>query len=775
MDNYARYIGEIEAYERESEKWTERSKKIVKLYKDADNPSGKKKRFNVLWSNVETLRPALYARDPKPEVDRRNKDANALARTSSEVLQRCISYAVACNGFSDAMANSVKDRLLPGRGVQWHRYVPVIEGEALTYEKVAVDYVYWEDFGHNIARTWAEVTLVWRKVYMTREQLKTRFPDKGASVPLDHSPKNLKDEKVNEEVKKACIYEIWDKDLKCVGFLSKSMEGMIEKAPDPLELTEFFPCQKPLFATVTTDSLIPTPDYVLYQTQAIELEELTARIDSLQKALRVIGVYDTSAPALANLLNGSENKMIPVERWAAFAEKGGLEGAVDFLPIKEIGEVLLGLYESRDKVKEDLYEITGLSDIIRGNSEPNETAKAQQIKGRFAVLRISDSQTDVQRFARDSIRIQAEIIAENFSLETIKAISGVNLMTNQEKQMAQMVMQQQAQYQQAVQAAKQQGQQPPPPPQTPPLPPNAEQMMKLPSWEEVHGLLSNDVLREFLVDIETDSMIRTDEDADKQSRNEFLASAGGYLKQVAEAVMVTPAIAPLAGELLMFAVRGHRVGRVVEPMFEEAMAKLQQQAQQPKSDPEMEKAKAQMQMEQQKFQAQAQLEQQKMQMNMQLEQAKQNAQSQQEAEKTAFEVERGKIELQQTAEIERFKANLTMQLETHKANLQAQLEREKMAMEQDTALKVEAIKSEASKDIESHKAETTKSVEEEKGRIAVKTQAQKDGKKVRDDGGIEDPQLELLSKAVAELKEQVSKPRTYKVKRDADGLISELH
>lgn len=758
MDNYARYVAEIEAYDRESEKWVERSKKIVKLYKDADNVAGKKKRFNVLWSNVQTMKPALYARDPKPDVDRRNKDANALARTSSEVLQRCISYTIECNGFADVMNNSVMDRLLPGRGVAWHRYEPTIEGEGddakVTYEKALIDYVFWEDFGHNVARVWAEVTLVWRKVYLNRAQLVKRFGDTaGNKIPLDYSPKNLKDEKVNEAVKKACIYELWDKDLKQVGFLSRALEGMIEEKPDPLELTEFFPCQKPLYATVTTDSLIPTPDYVLYQTQAIELENLTARIDSLQKALKVAGVYDTAAPNLASLLNENvENKLLPVDRWAAFAEKGGLKGSVDFLPIKEIADVLIGLYESRDKVKEDLYEITGLSDIIRGNSEPNETAKAQQIKGRFAVLRISDSQSDVQRYARDSIRILSEIIAENFTLDTIKAISGVSLMTNEEKQLAQMKAQQPG-------PGGPNGQ--PQPPQ--PLPPEVQKLMALPSWEEVHALLSNDVLREFLIDIETDSTVRTDEDAEKASRNEFLMAAGGYLEKVAQSVTVAPALAPLAGELLMFGVRGHKVGRVVEPMFEEAMQKLQQQASQPKPDPEMAKVQAQMQLEQQKLQMQAQSEQQTAQIQMQLEQAKQNAQSQQEAEKAAFEVERSKIELAQTAELERFKAGLSMQLETHKANLQAQLEREKMAMEQETTLKVEAMK-----------AETSKIVEEERGKVAVKTSANKSGKTVSDDGTVEDPQLKALQKSVADLQERISAKRKIIPKRGADGLIEEL-
>jgi hypothetical protein len=678
------YAAEIDLYERESEKWRERSKKIVKLYKDEDNKNGTKKRFNVLWSNVQTMLPAMYARDPKPEVERRHKDADPTGRAASEILQRCVSYTIACHGFSDVMRNSVLDRLLPGRGVAWVRYCPSYEpmaaeektqltddaqksqepAERLSYEQAIPDYVYWEDFGHNVARTWEEVSIVWRKVYMTRQQLVKRFKDVGKDIPLDHAPKGLKDETLAEQVKKACIYEGWDKENACVFFLSKSMQKLVEHKADPLNLTGTFPCPKPLFATVTTDSLIPTPDYVLYQTQAQEIEDLTARINTLQKALRVVGVYDSSAAALGQLLDGSDNRMIPVENWSKFSEKGGLDGAVDYLPIKEVADVLIGLYESREKSKADLYELTGIADIIRGNSDPNETAKAQQIKGRFAVLRISDAQTEVQRYARDIIRLLAEIIAEHFSLETIKAISGYRLLTEQEKQM--------------LQANPQQLQ----------SDPKLQELMGQPSWEQVHALLKDEVLREFRVDVETDSTIRTDEDADRQSRTEFMQAASGFLQQATAAGEQAPELAPLLGELLMFGVRSFKTGRTLEPIFEETMRKLQKSAAQPKPNPEMQKVQAQIQLEQQKAQTQVQLEQQKMQIDAQRAMAEQQAQAAQETQKQQLEDQRAERDAVRQA-----------QLEQYKAELQVQLEWEKAVAERETAVIIERIKAESAQRI----------------------------------------------------------------------------
>lgn len=683
---YPRYHAEIKAYEAEFEKWRERGKKVVKHYRDADNSDGRRKRFNVLWSNVQTLKPALYARDPKPEIERRFQDRDPVARAASDVLERCASFTISSHGFSDVMRNCVDDRLLPGRGVCWVRYAPTLGAKdeappktsatveaadaapaplSVLYEQALIDYVHWEDFGHNVARFWDEVTIVWRKVYMSRAELVAEFGAVGNDIPLDYTPKGVKDDRISEPLKKACIYEGWDKTDGVVWFLSKQYPKLIKYAPDPLGLNGGFPCPKPLYATTTTDSLIPVPDYALYQTQAQELETLTARIDALTKALRVVGVYDASSPALEQMLSTTaDNRMIPVEKWAAYGEKGGLKAAVDFLPIEQVANVLTGLFEARERAKQDLYEITGIADIIRGNSEPNETATAQQIKGRFAVLRISDSQQDVQRFARDVMRLVTEIIAEHFSLDTIRMISGVQLPTEAEKQAA--LLEAQTLAKQAAMMAAQTGK-PPPPPPAPKIAPDAV------TWEQVHELIKHDVVRDFRIEIETDSTIRTDEDADRMARTEFLTAASGFLRDSVAAVEQTPAIAPLLGELLMFGVRGFKTARSLEPTFEQALQDLKATASQPKPNPEMAKVEAQAKLDQQKAQTAAQLE-----------QSKQASQAQQETLRQQMENARAQSDAERTAQLERYKAEL-----------QSQLDREKAAADRETAIQVAHIKAAA--------------------------------------------------------------------------------
>ena len=663
---YKLLLGEIERYEKHARTWTERGKKIINIYKDGNNKGGEKKRFNVLWSNVETLKPALYARNPQPEVERRFKDRDPVGRVASEVLERCIAYVLDRVGIGHKMRQVVNDRLLPGRGTLWVRYKGEFKplkdaegneaGEELSSENVHVDYVYWQDFGHSVARHWDECRYVWRRVYYRRFELVERFGEElGNEIPLDASPPDLDEKKAKDEHKTACIYEMWDRRKSRVILLSKMHPEILEETKDALQLDGGFPCPRPLTSTLTTDSLIPIPDYTLYQTQAKEIESLTARIDALQKALKLVGVYDASQSELSRILNDSyENKMVPVNDWAKFSEKGGIGGAVDFLPIKEIAEVLIGLYEARDQAKKDLYEITGIADIIRGNSEPNETATAQQIKGRFAVLRISDAQADVQRFARDVIRLVGEIIAEHFDIETIKGISGVQLLTMQEKQIASQVMQvgQSPAGQMAAQSI------------LPMLPENWQELMDQPTWEEVHGLLSDEVLRGFRLDIETDSTIRTDEEIDRKERMEFLTAAGGYLTSAVEVGQVVPEMASLLAEMLMFGIRGHKAARQLEPAFEDALREMQK-PKPPQPDPEMQKLDKELQVKREEAQLKAGVA-----------RDEQEAQAAQEREKLILEDQRAERDSQRDMQMKQFEFRMEERMRRLEAALEAQTARD---------------------------------------------------------------------------------------------------
>ena len=632
------YLSIIGKYEKTFAQWSNRVEKIIKKYRDDNRKATDSAVYNILWSNVQTLKAATFSRIPKPDVSRRFRDNDPVGRVASLILERALDYEI--NHYPDyreSLSQSLTDRFLGGRGTCWVRYEPKFttqealglpedgyqitddqesEGqeeqgqmEILDYECAPTDFVNWKDFGHSVCRTWEEVNVVWRKVYMTRAMLRERFGEEiAAKVPLDSSQKENDNNKDGMD-KRACVYEIWDKETGKAIWLSKAMGEYLDEQDDPLQLEGFFPCPKPLYSSLTNDTLIPIPDYALYQDQAQELDVLSDRIWGLIRALQVKGVYDAATPELARLFTeGDNNPLIPVTNWAAFAEKNGLGGAIDLLDIKPIAEALNIAYQAMQQVKSQIYDITGISDIVRGQSVASETATAQQIKGQYASLRLKSYQDEVARFATDMLRMKAQIICQHFDPQTLLQISAAEQLSEADK----------ALIPQAIQ------------------------------------LLQSDPLRSFRVDIVADSMVLMDEQQEKQNRVEFLTAVGGFLEKAVQAGSQAPQLVPVLVDLLKFGVAGFRAGKTVEGQIDQAADMMKQQAAQPKEpppNPEQIKAQAQGQLEQMRLQANGQIEQMRMAHEQQMEQFKQQAESAREQMRMALELELARIKEQTAVEV----------------------------------------------------------------------------------------------------------------------------
>ena len=649
------------------DKWEKRGQKVVKRYRDErDAIEMPRMKFNILWSNIQVLFPALYGRQAKPEVSRRYMDQDPVGRLASTMLERVMEYETTQFGdFDAAMSGAVQDRLLPGRGTAWIRYEPVIvnetpevEGEmerdeSQVYNTVEdpteridaahspIDYVYWADFLHSPARTWDEVWWVARAVYMTKEEGVERFGDVFKNVSLtssntDMDGKNPMTAKMTYD-KKAMVYEIWNKRTAKVCWIAKGYPQALDERDDPLGLDEFFPCPKPLMATTTTGSMIPVPDFCEYEDQAQELDNLTQRIYLLTKACKAVGVFNAEFKELARMFSeGVDNKLFPVTAWAAMSEKGGLKGAIDMMDTSQIIITLRELYSAREQVKQSIYEIMGISDILRGSSKAQETLGAQQLKANFGSLRLKSSQGDVARFATDIFKLKAQVICKFYPPELIVEMSGVmNTPDGQDPQMLQAALQ----------------------------------------------MLSDSTIRDFNIAVEADSLAQIDEQAEKQGAQEAIGAIGAFLREAIPMVTQAPETLPMVSEMLLFLVRRYRAGRSLESAVEKAMKALQDKAeaaqQQPPSPPpemlqmqaeqqaEQMRMQAQAQTEQMKMQAQAQIEQGKAQLEMQMHQAKAQAEMQLAQMKADFETAKQNNELQIKAremagreEYERFKAEL---------------------------------------------------------------------------------------------------------------------
>lgn len=662
-----RWKNELKQAKREDEKWINRAKKIVRRYRDDRTASQVSKRYNVLWSNIQTMLPALYGKTPRAQVERRWKDKDPVARTAATILERALQYEIDHNAdFDHAIKSAVLDRLLPGRGVAWVRFesksVETIESPEMeaaeesapemqegtkepsvemyagqmerNVETTPVDYVYWEDFRCTPARTWEEVTWCARRVYMSKEEVVERFGEEFKNITLTHEPIGLDEMKKAgaseadmEAMRKAEIWEIWDKGSECVYWVAEGEDKLLDHKYDPYALDGFWPLPKPLFATQTTDTLVPVPDYVLYQDQADEIDKLTNRISLLIEAVKVVGVYDASQAGIQRMLTeGFDNQLIPVDSWAAFSEKGGIKGTIDFMPLDQVLQALNQCYASREQAKQVVYDVTGLSDIIRGSSVASETATAQQIKGQYASMRLKRMQMDVAMFASELLRIKAQMMCDLYSPENLIEMSGI-MGTDD-----------------AVYA------------------------------EQAIQLMKSEPIRSYRIEVASDSLVEMDEAQEKQSRTEFMTAFGVTLRDALPIVQQVPEMAPLIGEVLTFVVRTFKGGRQLENALEGTIEKMNAPKEPQGPSPEQQQMEAQQQLEQAKLQATMQAEQVKMQAAQQMEQMK----------------------AQTMAEVEQFKAQQALQLEQMKQQAETERQAYKAQLDAQTKLQIAQMQTEAS-------------------------------------------------------------------------------
>lgn len=622
MKDAAWWAEEVKRSHNSWQTYRTRARDVIKRYqseREDEMYKADRAEFNILFSNTQTLRPAVYSKKPNPDIRRRFAQKDPLSRVTADILQRAVSYCNDVYDFHGELVAVNDDYTLPGFGVARIVYRPfmkqrpaekleaveegtidptveqeadaaVADGEATVteekvYEEVRVEHVEWDRFAMSRSPQWRKVWWVAFAEDLTQDEVKAAFgAEIAASLQYSHKEtiQGFDGTQQDDSRNTARVWEVWDKRSRKRFAVADGFDKfLLPPEDDPLKLEGFFPCPKPLWAIRKNNNLVPQPEFLVYRDQAIELDRITQRLQVLIEALKRRGVYDgANKDVLAQIANASQdNLFVPVEQWQALMEKGGLQNIIAEMPIEGIAKVVLQLYDYRDRCKAIIYEVTGMSDIIRGASIATETAAAQQIKAQFASLRISDRKDRFAEFARDLIRMKAEVIAERFDAGTLQMISGIELFeTNEQKMQAQQAL-----------GAAQQGQ------QIPGLTPEVAEMAKKPTWEDVIGLLRNQKLRAFKIDIETDSTVMGDAQIEQKNRTEFLGAVAAFIQQAGQAVQAGAMSKDAAKALLGFGVRAFRVGSEVEDALDEI-------GDQPQQDPRM----AQMQQEMQKKEAEIQ-------------------------------------------------------------------------------------------------------------------------------------------------------------------------
>ena len=673
-DKKALWEIELKAGLKAQERWHKRANRVVNRYTAGDRADTENFTFqlNLFYSNIQTTQAMMFGRLPEISIDRRNTDfGDDAARVASSILQRMLQADIGKpnDQYSTSLKLNLQDRLITGLGVARVRYEMdketrdtaeqldmngqvVAEGfseEVITSERAPLDYVHWRDCAWSPCRTWSELRWFGFKEMMTRDQLVERFgKEMGEAIPLTKTTRIVEDESLQEEAadsfKRGEVWEIWDKDKKQVVWYCADYEKLLDVKPDPFGLTGFFPVPRPMASNLTTSAYMPIPDFTMAQDLYNEIDNLETRIAMLTQAVKAVGVYNSAIDGVKRMLvEGVENDLIPVDNWAVFSENGGMQGVIDWLPIETIADC-----------KSQLFEISGMSDIMRGaaaSAGGPVSATERALEARFASVRIAALQDEFSTYATDLIRLRAEIISKHFSPEQI--VKQSNILNTPDGQDQQLI-------QQAVELIK-----------------NSQELV----WR---------------VQVRPESVAMVDFAALKQERTEYLMAVSQFLQSSGPLIEKEPASAPMLMEMLKWGLAGFKGSQDIEGVIDRAMEQMAQKLAQPQEqqpDPEAQKMQMQMQLEQTKSQAAMQLEQAKNQGAMQLEQQ-------------SLQIDMQRIQAELQAKIQEKQADIQQDITKEKAQLEANTTEEQFETEQfmirethkaDEAIRVELAKTQLAK------------------------------------------------------------------------------
>lgn len=640
-------------------------KEVVAIY-ECEGRSQKENQFNILYSNTETLAPALYNSTPRPICERRFKDEDELGKVSAQACQRVLEFLIdpgrsEYTPFDTLMESAVLEALLPGRGVTWFKYEPTWKDDSqseVVSETVCGEAVPWDRFRHGYGKTWAQVPWCAWEMLLTKEEVEEKWGEAIANELEYPEVQEIADDETSsgaglsdnstKGAKLAQVFQIWDKATKEVLFIAPCyVKAPLQKLPDPLKLQGFFPCPTPMKFMAKVSSLTPVSLYKTYMDQAKELNRVTMRINKLVEACKVRGLYDSTIDGLKDVLTSADNVLTPVDNVAALVANGmTLDKSVWLVPIEKIITVLQQLYLAREQIKKTIYEITGIADIMRGSSQASETLGAQEIKNQWGTLRLKRSQKVVMNYVRESLRIMAEIAVSKFSPETLSAMTGLPWPTGSQK----------ANYQTQAALLTAQGQ---------PVPEEVQAVLAAPSWDDILGLLRNDITRSYRIDIETNSTVDAEATEDKQNITDLVNAMAQFMNGIAPLIESGSMPFEVAKQMLLTIVRRYRFG----PEMEDSLKAMT--APQPKADPKA----ASEQLKAQGLQQKAQLDQQAAQQKLQQDQQKF------EGDKAKFQAEMAGKQQERAEELQQ--ARDLAQLELQVKHEELEFKRREMAMKAD--------------------------------------------------------------------------------------------
>jgi hypothetical protein len=431
-------------------------------------------------------------------------------------------------------------------------------------------------------------------------------------------------------------------------------------------LKDFFPTPAPLRSVKSNRTLIPKPELDLYRGEADDIANISNRIKILVKAIKANGFYPARfKDSITKLENTDDTELIAVDFADDIRDLGGIDKMFHYKPIAQFEQVAKGLYAQQQNLIQEIYEITGISDIMR-NISKEETATATRQKGKFGSLRLQQRQSALNNYIKSIYTIATELVCELFDIDALKEITSMALPTNQELadfQTKQQTVQSQFQsamqaYQQQMQQAQAQGRQLQiQAPQQPQVAPEVLKYFSNPTWEKLKEYIEDSRLRSYLLDVETNySVWETDLETQK-SRTELFTTITDTIQKASPIIAATPELADIYMKLISFTIDGFKVSRSLKNGIEDALLEIvenikKKQAQPPQQQPDAQMLLAQAEMKKAEAEGivakarmqEAQVKAMQAQAELQLEQAKVNIDTQAKQADIQLKAQKNQIE-----------------------------------------------------------------------------------------------------------------------------------
>lgn len=523
--------------------------------------------YNVFYSNVEILNANLCISNPKPDIQRRflkrlEKDklkSNTYAMVA-KVLNGAVEFVSDVSDLDEQLSIAVKNSVINGRGILWLDYEPTIETNELGEEYVSdreirIESLNPQEFLYSSAEKEKDIWWVARRHLLSREDIKRRFGYSPSEAELQFKQED------ETQLKRGEVWEIWDKNSRKRAFilLSDIRQKFLEVTDDPYKLDGFFPCDTLEFVTNYTT---PIPEYMIYRKQADLLEVVCKKAAQVEDEVKYVTLIGSQDKGIAQRITAAQNGdvlSIPTDNMV-----GAAESLIATTPVDKAILLLEHLQVEKEKLKQNIYDITGISDIMRGATDSQETATAQKIKGLFGSLRFQTRQKKVQNFRKNIYKLIAEIIAEHYDEQTLSEMTCTYLPTDEDKM--------------NIVLAQKQGLA------------SQDQLNELtePTWGDVMYILRNDKLRNYTVDIET---VATAFDDLEQQNAAIKDLTNLYLSMVQYSDSLSPAtlkgFIPLIKMNLSSVKISSAVGNQLEEAIESAYKEAEEEAQVQHPNPDL--------------------------------------------------------------------------------------------------------------------------------------------------------------------------------------------